>query len=94
MKTFLYVVTILGGIIGGFILFGSFFMDSAPQQGAAAAMAVAFVVIPYCMARALEKARQEPLSETLGKLLIAQTQLTKPAPPITPPSASFVVPKG
>lgn len=92
MKFLLYLLTFFGGIIGGLTLVSALFMDSAPQQGAAAAMAVAFVVIPYCMARSLEKARQEPLSETLGKLLIAQTQITRP--PVAPaPSRNPFAPK-
>ncbi len=75
MKTLFYILSIIGGIIGTLILFLIIFVDSAPQQGAGAAIAVALVVIPYCMARAFEKLRQKPLDETLGKLLIAQAQI-------------------
>ena len=92
MKTFLYICTCFGGIIGTIILFFSLFAGSAPQQGAGAAVAVAFVVIPYCMARVTEKAQEKPLNEeTLARLLIAQSQLmqrsqqsTPPAPPVSP----------
>lgn len=76
---FLYAVAFLGGIVGGLLLFGSLLAESAPQQGAGAAMAVAFVVIPYCMARAMDKLFQEPLDKTLGKILTAQQQPARPA---------------
>lgn len=84
MKMFLYIATFIGGILGIFILFGSLVAESAPQQGAGAAVAIAFVVIPYCMARVLEKARQEPLAEALAKALLAQRQFSQPPQPQPP----------
>ena len=36
------------------MLFQAFQEDSAPKQGAAAAIAAALAVIPYCMARAVD----------------------------------------
>lgn len=87
MRIFLYVVTFIGGIIGTFVLFSTLLMESAPQQGAGAAIAIAFVVIPYCMARVWEKARQEPLAETFGKLLIAQSQIARQSQTNTPSPA-------
>lgn len=87
MKMFLYIATFIGGIIGTVILFGSLVAESAPQQGAGAAIAIGFVVIPYCMARVLEKARQEPLAETVAKLIMAQGQLTRPPQQQAPPPA-------
>lgn len=56
MRAFFYVLTAFGSLIGGFFLlmaFGS--SQSAPQQGALAAIAVAFAVLPYCFARAVER---------------------------------------
>ena len=54
MKHLFSVVTIVGGLIGALLLFVSFAMDSAPQQGALAATAVGFAVIPYCITRAIQ----------------------------------------
>lgn len=89
MKMFLYIVTFIGGIFGTLILFGTFLADSAPQQGAGAAVAVAFVVIPYCMARVIEKARQEPMAEAVARALLAHSQQVKMSqqpPRPTPPA--------
>ena len=72
MKTLFYILTFIGGLIGGLILFDSLLADSAPQQGAGAAVAIAFVVIPYCMARVLEKTGQESLSKTLERYMEMQ----------------------
>ena len=49
---FLYGLTIFGSIVGGFILvIGVAVSDGAPQEAAAATIAVAVVVLPYCLAR-------------------------------------------
>jgi hypothetical protein len=51
--TFLWVLTIIGSVLGGLTLFASiFFTNGAPQEGALAAVAAGFAVIPYCLARA------------------------------------------
>lgn len=98
MKTSLYAVTYLGGIIGAIILFFSLFASSAAQQGAGAAMAVAFVVIPYCMARVTEKSQEQPIAEAVARALLAHSQqvkmaqqATSPEPPIAyaPPRNPF-----
>lgn len=53
MKKFLWSLTTAGSIIGAFILFiGLFTAKGAPQEASAAAIAIAFAVIPYCLARA------------------------------------------
>lgn len=67
MRILLYVVTFLGGILGALTLFSTILADSAPQQGAGAAVAVALVAIPYCMARVIGEAHKEHLLETLAK---------------------------
>lgn len=68
MKTISYVLTILGAIFGGFQLFSvMIFAESAPQQAAGAAMAVAWAVLPYCFARSVEKIGDRTTSETLEK---------------------------
>lgn len=73
MKSFFYLLTILGGIVGAALIAYVLTLDSAPQQGAGAAIGVAFAVIPYCMARAFEKIRQEPLAKTLERLLTSKS---------------------
>lgn len=52
MAKFFHILTILGTIVGGFMLLEALTADSAPKQAAAAAVAVAFGVLPYCFARA------------------------------------------
>lgn len=55
MKQFFCIVTIVGGLIGALFLFLSFTAtDSAPQQGALAAVAVGCAVVPYCITRAIQ----------------------------------------
>lgn len=49
-----WVGTIIGSAIGGFILLtGMTTAQSAPQEAVVCALAIAFAVIPYCVARAL-----------------------------------------
>lgn len=53
MKKSLWILTIIGSLLGGLMaLIGLFAANSAPQEAAAAAMGIAFAVIPYCLARA------------------------------------------
>lgn len=86
MKTLLYVATFIGGILGAFVLFGTVLADSAPQQGAGAAVAVALVVIPYCMARVIGEARKEHLLEELVKSRTHVQSSAPPQPTMSPPS--------
>ncbi len=56
MKKLLWVLTIIGSVIGGLIVCaGVLGASGAPQEAAAAAMGVAFAVIPYCLARAVSE---------------------------------------
>lgn len=51
---FLWLLTFVGSFIGGLMnLFALFGSNTAPQEAAGAAMAVACAVIPYCMARSV-----------------------------------------
>ena len=51
----MWIFTLVGAVLGGGnFLFTMLYAVSAPQQAAGAAIAVAAVVIPYCMARAVE----------------------------------------
>ena len=56
MKTFFWIMTIFGCLLGGLITVGGALLSTgAPQQGAAAAIGVACAVIPYCFARAISE---------------------------------------
>lgn len=56
MKVFSWVLVMVGALIGSlFLMSGLLFSSGAPQEAAAAAMACAFVVIPYCFARAISE---------------------------------------
>lgn len=84
MRLLLYVVTFLGGILGALILFSTVLADGAPQQGAGAAVAVAFVVIPYCMARVIGESHKEHLLEKLANGMTTQAQAATPPQPVAP----------
>lgn len=50
---FLFGLTIAGALLGGLILVGGLVLaNGAPQEAAAAGIAVACAVLPYCLARA------------------------------------------
>lgn len=94
MRTLLYVVTFLGGILGALILFSTVLADSAPQQGAGAAVAVAFVVIPYCLARVVGESHKERLLEKIANAATPPVQVApkpqatkQPNPPPYAPAA-------
>jgi hypothetical protein len=86
MKLLFYVATFLGGIFGTLIVFSTFLADSAPQQGAGAAVAVALVVIPYCMARVIGESQKDRLLEALAKAVVP------PAPPTQAPARPAISP--
>ena len=53
MKKFLWVLTVIGSVLGALVaLLGVVGAKGAPQEAAAAAIGLAFAVIPYCLARA------------------------------------------
>jgi hypothetical protein len=52
---FLWLLTIIGCVAGLFVLFFTLVGASgAPQEAAGAAIAIAFAVIPYCLARSVQ----------------------------------------
>lgn len=66
MRTFLYVLTALGSVIGGFFLLMALTTaESAPQEASLAAIAVAFAVLPCCFARAVEKGGNVALGDDI-----------------------------
>lgn len=63
------VLMCVGAIIAALLLFTALASGmSAPQQGATAAIAVGFVVIPYCIVGMLQRKR---LIERRGKMELA-----------------------
>lgn len=60
MTKFLWFITLLGSIFGILLLFASLTFSGAPQQGAAAAIAVGLGVLPYCLTRAWSELRGKP----------------------------------
>lgn len=67
MKIFCYILVIIGAFLGGFQLFETLlFAESAPQQAAGAALAVAWVALPYCFARAVDKLSEKSLDDALS----------------------------
>ena len=56
MKKVSWIITIIGSAIGLLTLIATLLgSNGAPQEAAGAAIAVAFAVIPYCLARALSE---------------------------------------
>ncbi len=49
-------LTRIGSVLGAlFLVFALTIANGAPQEASAAAIAIAFAVIPYCMARAVDE---------------------------------------
>lgn len=56
MEKAAWIATIVGCVLGALTLLGGLFGgDTAVQEAAAFALAAAFAVIPYCLARALSE---------------------------------------
>lgn len=56
MKTFAWVMTMIGCVLGGIVvLFGIFGANGAPQQAASAGIGISLAAIPYCFARAVSE---------------------------------------
>jgi amino acid permease len=69
MKTFSWVLVLIGCVVAGMFWFSIFTADSAPKEAAAAAIAVATAAIPYIFARAIEKlSTTSTLEEILKEL--------------------------
>jgi len=59
MKNILWAFVIIGSIFGGLTAFiGVVASSGAPQEAAAAAMGMAFAVIPYCLAKAYSEIKK------------------------------------
>jgi hypothetical protein len=59
MGKFFWAITLLGCAVGCLVgVGGVLFANGAPQEAAAASIAVACAVIPYCFARAVDEIRR------------------------------------
>lgn len=94
MSRIAYILVLIGAAFGGFEFLNMYaYADSAPQQAAGAAMAIAWVVLPYGFARAIEKLAEAPIAHTLEQHW-KREENAKPQPPApsqppmptTPPS--------
>jgi hypothetical protein len=62
--TFCWALALLGAAFGAvMLLMGFMTAASAPQEAAAAALAAALAIVPYCFARAIEGLRGTPVEE-------------------------------
>lgn len=84
MKIVSYILTIIGTVIGGLILVSTLTAESAPQQAAGAAMALAWGVLPYCFARAIEKIGEVTISDALGRYFEKRPIAPTPKPVMQP----------
>lgn len=67
MKTFFYILAILGSLVGSLFLFMALTVaESAPQEASLAAIAVAFAAIPYCFARAIDGISQSSVADNIS----------------------------
>ena len=56
MKKILWVITAVGAVLGALTVVGGVMAaNGAPQEAAAAAVGVAFAVIPYCLAKSVSE---------------------------------------
>ncbi|HYG03238.1 MAG TPA: hypothetical protein VD927_12390 [Chryseosolibacter sp.] len=78
MKNFFWVITILSCLVGGLFLVSAFFSTQAPQQAASAAMACAFAIIPYVLARAAEKVSGNRTEEQNERIISALKRISEP----------------
>jgi len=53
------LMTFVGAFIGALIIFGTLMDGSAPQQAAAAGIALFFVVAPYCVHGVIYRSRRD-----------------------------------
>jgi len=55
LRGFFWVCTVIGCLLAIPTTITAILTDSAPKQGAGAALACAFAVVPYCFARAIDE---------------------------------------
>lgn len=55
IAAFFWIVTLVAALPASYVLAEALTADSAPKQGAGAAIAAAIAIIPYCFARAISE---------------------------------------
>lgn len=65
----MFVLVIIGAVLGALCLLFSFVVGGAPQQAAMAATACAFAIIPYVLYRVVQLAASERRDKQLIELL-------------------------
>lgn len=69
---FVFVLPLIGAIIAVLITLGTLVMtNSAPQEAAGYAMACAFAVVPYVLARSLQIMDQPPADKITERIIEA-----------------------
>ena len=78
MRQFFWVMAFVGALFGLITLVSAFGEDSSPKQAAAAGLAVALAVIPYCFARAISELSTSsyPQAADNSPVLGKETRLT------------------
>ena len=88
-----YIITLISTCFASLVLiFGFSGAQSAPQEAAAAALAIALAVIPYVFSRCLQiaadrKIRKEMHEEIVSALRV-QSSRSESSPPIVAPGVS------
>lgn len=97
ISTILWLGTLLGAAVGTFLLIGGMFSaQSAPQQGAAAAMAAAAAILPYVAARAFDAVRRNLIAEAASVEAVVvprPLELEQPTPKREVTAAQFAAAK-
>lgn len=71
---FFWIVSIIGSALGALtVVIGVAGANGAPQEAAAAAIGIAFAVIPYCLAKALSF--QDTLNELIAEAKKANAEI-------------------
>lgn len=69
MERILWILTILGVVIGSVIFLQGLVDDSAPRQAAAAGLALCCAVLPYVLARSVREFKSSELDAERNKYL-------------------------
>ena len=78
MREFLWVVSLVGAVLGLFSLVTDLpRAEGAPQQAAGAALAIAFAAIPYVLARSWEEIVGKPAPGKRPRLFGGDKSATK-----------------
>lgn len=86
MGRILFVLPLIGSLIGALVLVVSIGGASgAPQEAAGAAIAIALAVIPYVLCRSIQIMGQESRASAASRVVDAITELRNSQPHLTAP---------